>query len=73
MVDGRSVRLEKKDRHRVHGRLSERRYRESLAMFLLRAGKIGLLSTVSNADDVRDAGAARSTYIIAGSMIQFAR
>ena len=74
MVNGRHVRLEKKERLRVHGRLSERRYRESLAMFLLRAGQIGLLANVPNADDVRETRVPRSaTYIIANAMIQFAR
>ncbi len=73
MVSGRVVRLEKKERLRVHGRLGEQRYRESLAMFLLRAGQIGLLATVPNADDVRETRVPRSsTYIIAGAMIQFA-
>ena len=74
MVNGRHVRLEKKERLRVLGRLSERRYRESLAMFLLRAGQIGLLANVPNADDVRETRVPRSaTYIIADAMIQFAR
>jgi len=73
-INGRSIRLEKKDRLRVHGKLGERRYRESLAMFLLRAGQIGLLANVLNADDVRETRVPRSsTYITAGSMIQFAR
>jgi hypothetical protein len=73
-VDGRKVRLEKKDRLRLHGVLCERHYTESLAMFLLRAGQIGLLANAVNADDVRQVRTSRAaTYIVARSLIQFTR
>jgi hypothetical protein len=73
-VDGRKIHLAKKDRLRVHGRLSERRYSESLALFLLRAGQIGLLASVSNADDVREVRTPRvATYVVVQSLIQFTK
>jgi|GEM_PF-3307893 len=71
-VDGRAVNVQKKDRLRVHGQLGERRYRETLAAFLLRAGQIGLLSDVPNADTVRETRVSRSaTYVTAHALIQF--
>jgi hypothetical protein len=73
-VDGRVVNVQQKDRLRVHGKLGERRYRETLATFLLRAGKIGMLSDVPNADTVREARVSRSaTYVTAHALIQFSR
>lgn len=71
-VGGRPVALRPKARVRITGHLTERRYTETLAAFLLRARQIGLLATVPNADDVRAVRIQRvATYVEAEHMICF--
>jgi len=73
-VNGRTISLKEKDRVRVSGQLSERRYSETLAAFLMRAKQIGLLSKAINADDVRVVRTPRtSTYVQASAMLQFTK
>lgn len=73
-VGGRPVALSQKDHIRVIGRLSERRYSESLGYFLMRAGAIGLLAQAPNADEIRDIRVSRvATYVVAESMLQFTK
>ena len=72
IVQSRSVKLAQKDRLRVRGVLSERRYSESLAMFLMRTQKIGLLANAADADELREIRVPRAaTYVVADSLIQF--
>ena len=73
-VDGREVKLNDKDRIRVNGYIRESHYSESLALFLMRNKKIGLLNDVPNADDVRNVRSPRvATYVIVDSMLQFTK
>jgi hypothetical protein len=73
-VTGRQVVLSQKDHLRVIGRLSERRYSESLGYFLMRAGAIGVLAEAPNADEIRDIRVSRvATYVVAESMLQFTK
>ncbi len=73
-VNGRSINLKAKDRVRIIGRLSERRYSESLGLFLMRTKKIAMLSTAANADDLREVRTPRvATYVQAASLIQFTK
>jgi len=73
-VDGREVKLNDKDRIRVNGFIRESHYSESLALFLMRNKKIGLLENVPNADDVRNVRSPRvATYVIVNSMLQFTK
>ena len=73
-VGGRRINLKEKDRVRVKGRLSERRYSESLGLYLMRARKIVLLSTAANADVLREIRTPRvATYVQADSIIQFTK
>jgi len=73
-VGGRSINLKVKDRVRIIGRLSERRYSETLGLFLMRTKKIAMLSTAANADDLREVRTPRvATYVQAASLIQFTK
>lgn len=73
-VASRQVALSQKDHIRVIGRLSERRYSESLGYFLMRAGAIVLLAEAPNADEIRDIRVSRvATYVVAESMLQFTK
>jgi hypothetical protein len=65
-VGMRPVALSQKDHMRVIGRLSERRYSESLGYFLMRAGAIGLLVEAPNADEIREIRVSRvAIYVVA--------
>jgi len=66
--------LREKERVRVSGRLSERYYSETLALFLMRCGQIGLLANATDADELREVRSPRvSTYVVVDSLIQFTK